>query len=146
MKYTVDIIINQPVDKVIELFNNPDNMTKWMEGLQSFEHLSGTPGEAGAKSKLVFQMGSRTIEMIETIKTRNLPDNFTGTYDSGGAINISKNKFVAIDADKTKWISDQEFKFKGFFMKAMGFFMPDTFKKQTLKYLTLFKNFAEAQN
>jgi hypothetical protein len=28
-------------------------------------------------------------------------------------------------------------------MKAMGFLMPNAFKKQSMKYLTDFKNFAE---
>lgn len=36
MKYTAEIEINKPIDTVIELFDNPDNMGKWMEGLQSF--------------------------------------------------------------------------------------------------------------
>ena len=41
IKYTSKIEINSPVDKVIELFDNPDHMDKWMKGLQSFEHISG---------------------------------------------------------------------------------------------------------
>lgn len=31
MKYTAEIEINKPIDKVIELFYNPDSMFKWME-------------------------------------------------------------------------------------------------------------------
>ena len=57
MKYTTEIEIEKPIEKVIELFDNPDNLKKWMEGLQSFEHLSGTPGQPGAKSRLFFKMG-----------------------------------------------------------------------------------------
>jgi carbon monoxide dehydrogenase subunit G len=30
MKYTTEIEINKAVNKVIELFDNPDNMSKWM--------------------------------------------------------------------------------------------------------------------
>ena len=74
MKYTSEIEINSPIDKVIELFDNPDNMDKWMKGLQSFEPISGKPGQVGAKSRLKFKMGKREIEMIETITVRNLPD------------------------------------------------------------------------
>jgi carbon monoxide dehydrogenase subunit G len=79
MKYTTQIDIQLPIDRVVELFDNPDNMKKWMEGLQSFEAISGTPGKEGAKSKLTFQMGKRSIEMIETITVSNLPEEFTST-------------------------------------------------------------------
>lgn len=142
MKYTVEIEINKPIDTVIELFDNPDNMGKWMEGLQSFEHLSGTPGEPGAKSRLKFKMGKREIEMIETVTVRNLPDEFSGTYEAAGVFNIVKNKFEKISENKTKYFTENEFQFKGF-MKIMAWIMPGAFKKQSMKYLKSFKQFAE---
>lgn len=142
MKYTTEIEINKPVDKVIELFDNPNNMDKWMEGLQSFEHVSGKPGQVGAKSRLKFKMGKREIEMIETITVKNLPDEFSGTYEVKGVFNIVKNKFSALPGNRTKYISEQEFQFKGF-MKIIGFLMSGVFKKQSMKYLIAFKSFAE---
>jgi carbon monoxide dehydrogenase subunit G len=145
MKYAVDIEINKPIDKVVELFDNPDNMGKWMEGLQSFEPISGTPGQPGAKSKLRFKMGKREMEMIETITKRNLPHEFSGTYEAKGVYNIVTNRFVKISENKTKCINEQEFQFKGF-MKFIAVLMPGAFKKQSLKYLTAFKNFAENAN
>ncbi len=144
MKYTTDIEIEKPIEKVIELFDNPDNMSKWMEGLQSFEHLSGTPGQPGAKSKLKFKMGKREVEMIETITVRNLPDEFSSTYEAKGVFNIVKNRFEKLSDTKTKYITDNEFQFKGF-MKLIAFFMPGAFQKQSYKYLELFKSFAESQ-
>ncbi|MBK8549610.1 MAG: SRPBCC family protein [Ignavibacteria bacterium] len=142
MKFTCEVEINKPIKTVVEIFDNPDNMDKWMEGLISFEPLSGTPGQPGAKSKLKFKMGKREVEMIETITVRNLPDEFTGTYEANGVYNISKNKFIPIEPDKTKYINEQEFEFKGF-MKLIGLLMPGAFKKQSMKYLIDFKNFVE---
>ena len=142
MKYSCEIEINQPVEKVIELFDNSDNMGKWMEGLQSFEHLSGEPGQVGSKSRLRFKMGKREMEMIETITVRNLPDEFSGTYEANGAFNIVKNKFFPLPGGRTLYVNELEFQFKGF-MKVIGFLMPGMFKKQSMKYLTAFKNFAE---
>ncbi len=143
MKYTTEIEINKPIDNVIELFDNPDNMDKWMDGLQSFEPISGTPGQPGAKSKLKFKMGKREIEMIETITVRNLPDEFSGIYEAKGVFNVVKNKFIKLSENKTQYISEQEFQFKGF-MKVIGFLMPGAFKKQSMKYLQAFKRFAES--
>jgi carbon monoxide dehydrogenase subunit G len=143
MKYAAEIEINKPIDKVIELFDNPDNMYKWMKGLQSFEHISGTAGQPGAKSRLKFKMGKKDIEMVETILVRNLPDEFTGTYEVKGVFNIVKNRFTKIDEHTTRYITEQEFQFKGL-MKFMALLMPGAFKKESMKHLVNFKNFAES--
>lgn len=142
MHYTSSITINKPIEKVIELFDNPAHMDKWMEGLQSFEPISGTPGQVGAKSRLKFKMGSREIEMIETITVRNLPEEFSGTYEANGVFNMVKNKFIALPDNTTKYISETDFQFSGF-MKILGFLMPGMFKKQSMKYLVDFKRFVE---
>ena len=142
MKYTVEIEINLPRDEVVKLFDSQENCYKWQEGLQSFEHLSGEPGEPGATSKLEFQMGKRRVEMIETITQRDLPDRFSGTYDAKGVHNVVENRFIELGPDKTKWESENEFQFSGF-MKLIGFFMGSAFPKQSLKYMQDFKAFAE---
>lgn len=143
MKYTQEIIINKPIKEVVALFDNSNNLYEWMEGLQKFEHLSGTPGEPGAKSKLLFKMGNREIEMIETITVRDLPTEFSGTYEANGVFNIQKNKFISISDNQTKHVTENEFQFKGVMMNLMGFLMPGAFKKQSYKYLKAFKTFAE---
>jgi len=142
MKYKVEIDLALPRDKVVELFDDPQNMPKWQRGLQSFEPLEGTTGQPGARSKLVFQMGKRRIEMIETITERNLPDVFSGTYDAKGVHNIVSNRFVEVGPDRTRWESENEFRFHGL-MKVIGTLMKGAFPKQSLKYLQDFKAFAE---
>lgn len=144
MKYTTSIRIERPVDKVIELFDNVDNMKKWMDGLQSFEPISGTPGEVGSKAKLVFKMGKREVEMIETVTVRNFPHEFSGTYEAKGVFNVVKNKFEETAEGHTIYNSENEFQFKGF-MRLIAFLMPGAFKKQSVKYLQDFKRFAESE-
>ncbi len=142
MKFKQEIIIQQPIEKVIELFNDAENLKKWMPGLVSFEHLNGNPGEVGAQSKLIFKMGKRNIEMIETIEVSNLPHELSGTYHAGGVFNRVKNFFEPIDSNNTLYQTENEFQFKGF-MKIIAFLMPGAFKKQSFKYMTDFKEFAE---
>lgn len=144
MQYTNEVIINLPVDKVVELFDNPDNMKYWQPGLVSFENISGTPGQAGAKSRLRYKMGKREIEMIETITIRNLPDEFSGTYETQNVYNIQVNRFVPIDERRTRYISESEFRFGGI-MKLFAWLMPGAFKKQSQKYMDMFKEFAESR-
>ena len=142
MRYSKEITINLPREKVINLFDNSDNMFKWMPGLKTFEHLSGEAGTAGAKSKLVFDMNGRVIEMVETISERNLPETFSATYEAKGVYNEVNNKFIEVNANATKWVIDTEFKFSGM-MKIMGVAMKGAFPKQTLKNMNQFKDFAE---
>ena len=142
MEYTQDIDIDLPRDQVIALFDDPDNLAKWQEGLQSFEHLTGEPGQPGATSRLVFLQGRRRIEMIETITARNLPDSFDGTYDAKGVHNIAENRFVEVTPGRTKWVAHNVFEFAGP-MKIIGLLFGRTFPKQTMKYMEAFKAFAE---
>ncbi len=144
MKYTVETEINLPIARVVELFDDPENLKHWQPGLLSFEPISGTPGQPGAKSKLKYKLGKRDIEMIETITVRNLPDEFSGTYEAKGVFNIVKNYFRPVSENKTKYINESEFQFNGF-MKLIGFLMPGAFRKESEKYLLQFKEFAEKQ-
>ena len=142
MKFTVKIKINLARNKVIELFDSTENLKKWQPGLLRFEHLSGTPGEVGAKSRLQYKTGKREIEMVETITVKNLPDEFSGIYEAKGVWNEVKNFFYEVDENTTKWVSENEFRCSGF-MKIIAFFMPGSFKKETMKYLEYFKEFSE---
>lgn len=142
MKFTVQKEIDRPIEKVVELFDNPENMKHWQPGLVSFEHLSGTPGQPGAKSRLRYKMGKREIEMIETITVRDLPGEFSGTYEAEGVVSTVKNFFKPVSENKTLYITENEFSFSGF-MKVIGFLMPGAFKKESQKYIEQFKEFAE---
>ncbi|MGL4650379.1 MAG: SRPBCC family protein [Caldilineaceae bacterium] len=144
MKYQSEILINLPRARVVELFDDPTNLAKWQKGLQSFEAISGTPGQPGAKSKLVFDTNGRKMEMTETVLTRNLPDEFSGTYEAPGVYNIVKNFFHEAGPSQTRYVSDQEFQFSGY-MRLLAPFLSGAFRKQTMTFLRDFKAFAEAE-
>jgi hypothetical protein len=145
MKHSNEIIINLPRKKVLELFDSTENLYKWQKSLKNFEHLSGVSGEVGAKSKLTYKEGKRDFVLIETITVKNLPDEFSGTYETKDIYNEIKNYFIEIDENTTKWVSESEFTFSGF-MKIISFLMAGSFKKESMKYLKYFKEFAEKSN
>jgi len=141
MKYTCEMMIDAPRARVIELFDNPDNMQKWQPDLVSFEHVSGTPGQPGAKSELVYNMNGRKCEMVETVTERALPDRFCGTYDAKGVHNIIENRFEEIDG-KTRWTMVSDFRFSGM-MRIIGLVFRGSFPKTTRKMMDNFKAFVE---
>ena len=147
LKYSEEIEIHSNIDSVIVLFDNPDNMKEYMNGIQSYTVLSGNIREVGTKAELVVafieeDVVKREIIMIEEIITNNLPEEKKVTYTANGMYNIVTNRFIKISENKTKFINEQEFEFKGY-MKVMGFFMPSVFKQQSRIYLKDFKEFAE---
>ena len=143
LNYQTEVEINVPRNRVVELFVNPDNLYKWMEGLIEFKHLSGTPNTVGAKSEFHFVMGKRDVRMQEEILELNFPQGFTSLYTMPGVDNRIVNTFVE-HGSSTIWGMDNQFIFQGFGMKMMSKLMPGMFKKQTMKNMQAFKDFAES--
>jgi hypothetical protein len=144
MKFTYEIVINRSRNDVWKLFDNPDNMKKWQPTLKKFEPQSGVPGQVGAVSKLTYEERGREIVLMETITSRNEPNEFSGTYSNPMALNSIKNYFIALEANRTKWVMDCEFKFHGFW-KLLGPLMKGAIKKRTAQDINRFKQMAESE-
>jgi len=143
MNFTCTVDINAPIQEVVALFENPDNLHEWQDGFKSFEHISGKKGEIGAKSKLVYDK----LELIETIIRNKLPEEFKATYEHKHVVNTMSCRFTEIDSSKTRL--DQEIhytEFKGFVIKIMAKLFPSMFKNQVQKWLDQFKAFVERQD
>lgn len=143
MKFTTEIIIDMPLMECIKKFYNAENMKHWQRGLVSIEHVSGVPGMVGSKMKLVYKIGKSTMEMIETVSHSRLPNEFHGTYSVKGIDNLQENYFVETENGSTKWTSISDFLPLNFNTRAMLWLMPKAFKKQSIRYMLDFKNFAE---
>ncbi len=141
--YTVAVDIDLPRERVLELFDDPGNMPKWQTGLVSFEPLSGDPGQPGAKSKLIYENGSKRFELVETVVERNLPDEFNGYYEWPGGRNTLANRFIELESERTRWESSCSYEFSGLLMRVMATIMPGYFRKQNQIFMDNFKAFCE---
>lgn len=143
MKYTCLVEINLPIDRVVQLWENEDNFKAWQDGFLSIEHLSGTPNTEGAKARIILK-DKRSIELIETIISTNLPEEKTALYEHVHMTNTQTTRFVKIDDHKTQYISEVEYlKFNGFLVKLIARLFPGKFKAQSQKWMQQFKAFAE---
>lgn len=143
MKYTSEILIQLPLLELLNKLRNYNNMKYWQRGLESFEHVSGDPETLGAKMKLNYKFGNRKICLFETITYSNFPNEYHAFYDSEGIRNIHKNSFKETENGQTKWTFESECIPITFSMSVRTLLMPSLYKKQTLKYLEDFKDFAE---
>lgn len=142
MKHSAEIIINAPHEHVWAIFDNADNMQKWQPTLESFEHVSGSPGQPGAVSTLTYNENGRKIVMTETISERREPDFLAGIYESNFGTTTVVNHFDALDGGKTRWRVWCNFRFRGF-MKFMALFMRRSIRNHTNNDLQRFKELAE---
>ena len=145
MEYTLQLDIAVPRSTLVELYDDPGNWPRWQAGFISSEHLSGQPRQAGAKTKLVQKVGGRETEIVETIETRNLPDELVCIYEAKGAWNRVVNRFVEIGPDQTRWEFETEFRCTGI-VKLMSVLMPGMFRKASMKEMESFKAFAESEH
>ncbi|MCU0435288.1 MAG: SRPBCC family protein [Bacteroidia bacterium] len=144
MKYTISTTIHKPINQVIALFDDPANLKHSFPTLQSTELIGGVAGQPGAKTRMNFKNGNRTLTLTETVLVRNYPHEFTCAYEAPNVYNTVKNSFSKAGENATLYTSEQEFKLKGF-VKVLGWIMPGAFKKEGIKHMNLFKEFAEKQ-
>ncbi len=146
MKYTCEITINQPREKVVEWFQDPAIVKDWQPTFIRVEPLSGELGATGSTSNMVHKRGNGEMTMLETIVDNRLPHSFVATYDMPRpkVHNILENRFEEVGPNQTRWIIDCEFQF-GLMMSIMSVFMGGAFRKETEKTMQAFKDFAEKQ-
>ena len=142
MKYTTEVSIHLPREKVIEKFDSTENLYKWQPGLKKFEPLSGEPGKEGSKSTMVYEGRKGDLVMTETIVLNKFPDEFHTIYTAKGVYNEMYNYFTEPEPGITLWKTVSVFRFKGL-MALMAPFMGKAFTDNTLLSMERFKVFAE---
>ena len=146
IKYTEEITIDSNIDAICTLFNNPDNMSKYMKEFKKYKLIEGKQGNNGAKSEVTVNIEEKDVVLIEKIINNNLPNQKKVSYESDGVKNTVTSKFEKTGNNKTKYINTQEFEFTGY-RKIISFFLKtkkqEAMQAQTKQYLTNFKEFAE---
>ena len=145
MRYQLQLDINAPRDRVVELFLDSDNLKEWQPSLVEFEVIGdGEFRGVGARSRQLHRMGSREVEMVATITAENYPDRFSATYEGGDMWNLIENQFDDADDTKTRWTLTSECRSTSWFMKVLMALLPGMFRKQTREFMQYFKEFVEA--
>ncbi|WP_371185995.1 SRPBCC family protein [Thalassotalea maritima] len=145
MNYSVEIDINRPINEVITLFIDSDNLLSWQHNLLGVEVINGEPGKVGTESRLLYNMGNKEVVMTEVITVNQLPDKYCAVYETDNVWNLMENQFIDLGDDKTRWICKNEFKCSGF-VRLMAMLMPSIFKKQSERNQQQFKAFVESQS
>ncbi len=142
MKYTLSNTINGSLAEVVQKFTEPNGAIHWMEGLQKIERFSETPYEVGAKSNFHFIHRDKEMQISETILEQNLPGQIKFGFQSSMGYNEVEMLFEQLPDSRVKQTNNTYFELTGL-IKVFGFLMKGMFKKQSLKYMTAFKEYVE---
>ena len=140
----VTITINQPIEKVWNLFMDPNNLQHWLTGYISTTHLSGTPGEVGSTSLMKFLEGGREMEVKETVLQITPHQQYTFKMEHTSFENETEVRFIS-SGNQTEMIQTVQFVPKRFLMKVMMLLFKGAMKKRMESDLIRFKNFVETQ-
>lgn len=153
MRYQVELEIDAPRERVVQLLADPEHLSKWLRGLVSHEPLNGLHGHVGTKSRVVLRMNNQEIECIETVTRREpvdlqaIPKESVVYFDreivSKGMSSVQRDRLTEAGPTTTLWVSESEFRFTGLLMRLVGLFMPGAFRKQSLLHMRDFKAFVE---
>jgi len=140
MKFSCHVDINEFRARVVELFDDPNNLDKWQDGYKGYEHISGEHLEPGAKYRIYYEK----FELIETLMIRNLPLEISGFYEHKHMDNTMVNRFIELPNGYTRYEAEIEYtRISHPFMKLMSWIAPGMFKKQVMKWMVQFKEFVE---
>ena len=136
MKFELEKVIERPRAAVAKLYADRPRIKEWLPGLVEYRHLSGEPGQPGAKAELVV----KRFTVVETVTDRNLPDSFSHSAEWGKNCIPIENIFEELSPSSTKWTLEAEI--KGWIIGGILGGREEEFKS---KYMEPFKKFAEAE-
>ena len=143
MRYQLEVEINAPRERVVELFTDADTITEWQPDLVSFEQLRGEAREPGASTKQVHRMGKSDVETVETIMVADAPEHFAALYDSDSVWNLINNRFIDVGGRSTRWILESDCRCSSILQQIMIVLFRGSLKKQSIGMMNRFKAFAE---
>lgn len=142
MKYTLSNTIDSSLEEVAAKIRNPEGTKQWTEDLQKIKQISGKYCDIGSKRDLHYLFKNKEMIITETILEQNLPQQIKFAYDSKMGRNIVELVFEQLSDNQVKQTSNTQMELKGM-MKLFGFALKGMFKKQSKKYMTAFKKYAE---
>jgi len=137
MKSIFEAEIDVPQAKLAKFYANPENNIKWMVDLERCEFISGELGMPGSKYRLVPKKGNMIF--TATVISKDLPNESVLILEAPSVNVLVTGKFIALSHEKTKFISEEIFTFKGLFNKAFGFLASAAVKKAHYKHMNDFK-------
>jgi uncharacterized protein YndB with AHSA1/START domain len=113
MRFLRRITIARPRDVVWRAFVNPAVRAVWDARLRGADTLSGTPGQPGAITRLVYGLPAGPLVLVETVVHRLDPEELVVVH-AGESLGARLHAtFAALPGDRTRWQVAAELHLRG---------------------------------
>jgi uncharacterized membrane protein len=137
------IEIDRPLSEVYAAFNNPENLPRWITGLQRTEPISGTPGQVGSKTRQIYLERGRVVELIETVTAHEPMKRFAGEIEVQGVSCAIHVEFVD-RGRSTLVVAGSDVRSRSFLLRLMLPFFKRSMRKRQNGDFERFKQLLEA--
>jgi uncharacterized protein YndB with AHSA1/START domain len=144
MRSVVDLEIDGPRERVAELYSDPNNNPKWMDDLERNEPISGVLGEPGSRYRMVSK--DSNMHFVVTVVSVRQPENVKLHLDWKHATVDINVDFIVLSEGRTRFVSTEEFKFRGLLWRVSGLFARRAIKAAHRRHMEGFKRFAESES
>ncbi len=136
-EYTIQMMIEKPIDQVTSFYINRKTMPLWEKGLTEISDIKNKLFEQDSEGFLLFSINGYQMSMKTSVISNHLPSEITMVYEVPGAWNQCINRFEAIQ-NQTKWTMDVIFE-----MEHETYIEKDRFIAKTTEAMRIYKDFIE---
>lgn len=137
--------VNAPVEHAFAVFQDPDRMDEWLEGLKRIEMISEGGVKVGSKSLLVFEENGETMELTEVVTAFKENELYAFTLDADVMTANVEIRFVAKDSLNTEIIARTTSTGKNIMWRSILALAKSTFQQQDQDSYTRLKEVIESQ-
>lgn len=146
MKFHFEQIVDKSLTDFKQKLYNFGHKRLWQSELKSIEHISGTPGITGCKTKLIYtDKRFLNSEIIETIGLNDQPNQYNVFYASEDLYISVTHTFKNHNQTMTFWRCDFEVLALNNKAALVLFFRPKAIKTNSWSYMINFKNHLESK-
>jgi uncharacterized protein YndB with AHSA1/START domain len=145
MKFSSNIEINRPVKEVYRFTVSPKNLSRWVDGFESFNPKKGRNRGKGSTATHIYRDSAGKLEVHEEVLDIK-PEKYFKTHLSHKNMETDLEfKFLNL-GDSTRVVTDTYVRLKPAIFNLFSFFMKGQMKKQQLADLRRLKNEVEGDN
>lgn len=144
MKFSSEIIINSPTKEVFRYATSHKNLSRWLDGFQSFKATKGRNRGKGSTAILIYQDAAGKLEVNEEVLDVVPNKSFKTRLYHKNMDTVLELRFLD-QGESTKVFTDTHVKLKPPIFNLFSFFMKGQMMKQQQGDLRRLKNAIEAR-
>ncbi|MGJ8744708.1 SRPBCC family protein [Polaribacter sp.] len=142
--YSAEVSVNKSVNDVFKMFNNSENIKKWIPEVKSFDVVNENPGKTGSVYKIVVENQGQEIAMTEKVLAYVKNEKVTLFFDAENMLKTDDYLFTEKDGITTITLH-ANCQSDSYIMACVFPFFKGTFQEQDQSYLNNFKEYVESE-